>query len=335
MKRSLFLMLSLVSRVAFAQYQTEHFSNEFSLQYGVSLKGLLEFGFKRGHNPDYPHPPTVIYRITANAGIGSNFLDSWLYPTFNGELQLYNGGIGSRTRRDAHRQCTLDFIAAFTFTAGWKNYFTAQNDPGNPLKHRNVPLYYFADFGYPALQNPYRYSASIGTNVVLSTNKKRAPQRIGFVGFHASRWQISSYNDGGQPFRFLQIGDRADRYYTGGGVLSYHGDTYTQVNLIELSYHKFTGYTKNAFELSNELQLPYVNYRDKEQKYFNKSLWTLNIANLVRGVGVNLRAYNFIHYDIQHLLHWGLFNSYHLVPYKPHWSINGVYYYTANQIGLQ
>ena len=331
------LLFCLFIAPARAQYKTGTFSNAYRLQYGFSLKGTLEVGVK---NSDAVHPrlPALIYRFTAGGGVASHFVGPWLYPALNGELQFYNGGIGSRNRigaRERHRR-TLDFILAFTATAGGYNYFvTGKEERRAQLPYRNVPLYYFADFGYPALQNPYRYSGSVGTNVVLTTDRKRAVQRIGFVGFNARQFQISSYNDGGQPFRLFQVGDRKDRYYTGGGVLSYHGDTRTYLNLIELSYHKFTGYTKNAFEVSNKLQLARVNYSDEEQQYFNKSVWSITLADPARGWGVSGRMYHYLLYDVQHLLHWGLFNAYHLVPYKPHFALNGSYYFNPNRIGLQ
>ena len=132
----------------------------------------------------------------------------------------------------------------------------------------------------------------IGDNTVVreyvtisrgTTDKFKTDQRVGFFNLHLNHIQVSYFNDGGTPFDETKLGDSKDRYYTGGAVFSYHGKPYTALNLVELSFYKFTGYTKNAFEVSNKLDLAYVNYNRKEEKYYNKSLWTLNISNPNQG----------------------------------------------------
>jgi hypothetical protein len=105
--------------------------------------------------------------------------------------------------------------------------------------------------------------------------------------------------------------------------------------LIEVSFHKFTGYTNNAFELSNKLDLSFVTYRQPEQKYYNKSLWTINLANPVKGYGVNLRQYNNVKNDAQHWIHWSIINAYHISPYDDFLAVSGRYYYSQSTIGLR
>ena len=240
-------------------------------------------------------------------------------------------------RRKDHKEpgLTFDFISAFTLTAGFTNHFST--DLIDPLKEGeyNVPLYYFGDFTFPALQNPYRYSFSVGTNIIFTTDRNKTAQRVGFFNVHLNHVQISYYNDGGTPFDDSYLGDGKDRYYTGGALFSYHGKPYTAINLIELSFHKFTGYTKNAFEVSNKLDLAYVNYKNKEEKYYNKSMWTLNISNPAKGFGINIHRYNYTKWDVQHLIHFSIFNSYHLVPYDDYFSVSGIYYHTNTNIGLK
>jgi len=164
-------------------------------------------------------------------------------------------------RRPSYKKpfVTVDFITAFTLTSGFNNYFTSEH-LADTVNWHLMPLYYFADFVNPALENPYNYSLSLGTNVIASTDKNKTVQRIGFLNIHLESLQFSYYNDGGSPFDELYLGDSKDRYYTGGAMLSYSGLQKDFVNHIELSFHKFTGYTKNAFEVSNKLDLTYVNY---------------------------------------------------------------------------
>ena len=198
---------------------------------------------------------------------------------------------------------------------------------------RNIPLYYFANFSYPSLQNPYNSSLSLGTNLIFTNDKKKQKQRVGFLNIHIDRFQVSYYNDG--AWGPLPVADAFDRYHTGGGLISYHGKSYTELNLIEVAFHKFTGYTQNAFELSNKLDLSFVSYRQPEQKYYNKSLWTVNLANPVKGYGINLRQYNDIKTDAQHRIHWSIINAYHMSPYEDYIAISGQYYYGQTKIGVR
>jgi hypothetical protein len=309
-----------------AQSRRLYSNNELSFQYGFSVKGLVELNFRKIQ-------PTV-FRLCADFGFGSNLLARSLYFSFNEEVQLYNGGFGSRRRVDNKKPSfTVDFINAFTLTTGLNNYFNQDSLP--QVIKRNIPLYYFSNSTVPALQNPYNYSVSAGTNLILSTDKLRMSERVGFLNAHANKVQVSYYNDGGTPFDEAYLGDSKDRFYTGGSVISYQGDSKRDVNLVELSFQKFTGYTKNAFEVSNKMDLAFVSYNNPEEKYYNKSLWSLHIANPEKGFGVSINRYNYTDWDIQHLIHFSIFNSYHLVPYPAYFSVSGNYYHNYTNIGLR
>jgi hypothetical protein len=312
-----------------AQSKRVYSNNELSFQYGFSIKGSVELSVNK-----LTQKP--LFRISANFGMGSNLLVRALYFSINGELQLYNGGFGSK-RREANKKpgIVVDFINAFTLTTGLNNYLTSDSFSVISHTNRNMPLYYFSNFTYPALQNPYDYSVSVGTNFIVSSDKNKTSQRVGFLNLHLYRIQVSYYNDGGTPFEQTYLGDAKDRYYTGGALFSYQGNSQKGVNLIELAYEKFTGYTKNAFEVSNKLDLAFVNYNKPEQKYYNKSLWSLTIANPEKGFGLTFNRYNYTNWDIQHLIHFSIFNSYHLVPYDDHFSVSGVYYHDYTNIGLR
>jgi hypothetical protein len=310
-----------------AQSKTNFVNNVNGLQYGVSGKATIEFAFRHAK-------PNPNIRLSANAGIASNFSGPWMHPSLNIEFQFYNGGFGSRNDASFfNSRFCLDIITALTATAGINNKYRSAGSAG--LQYRNSPLYYFANFVQPALQNPFDYSLSVGTNFIFSSDGKKTSQRIGFFNFHAGKVQLSYYNDGGWPFADIYLGDRRDRYYTGGGTLSYNGRRYTLLETVELGYHKYTGFTKSAFEVSNKMNLAYVNYRKAEQKFYNRSLWILNLANPSNGFGINLRTYNYVDQDIQHKIHWGLSDAYHIVPYKAHWAYNTSYYGAISKTGLR
>jgi hypothetical protein len=307
-----------------SQNKTDFRTNQRGLQFGFSGKITAEAGTKAR--------PAINLRFSLNVGVASEFIDKWMYPSLNMELQAYNGGFGSRNH-DGQRGFCMDVITAMTVTAGIRNQFVSTNI--NLLARRNVPLYYFANFAQPALQNPFQHSFSVGTNYIFSTDGNKSSQRIGFINLHIWRFQLSYYNDGGVPIADIYLGDRRDRYYTGGATLSYNGKRNTLPETVELGFYKYTGYTKNAFEVSNKLNLAYVHYRNQEQKFYNRSLWSLNLASPSKGFGINLRTFNYVDQDFQHAIHWKLSDAYHMVPYPAHWVISGSYYSSYTKTGLR
>ena len=325
----LFLFSTGYHNSAIAQSKREYSNNELSFQYGFSIKGSVEFSLNK-------LTQTPVFRLCTNFGMGSNLLVRSLYFSINGELQLYNGGFGSKKRAGNKKPgFTLDLINAFTLTTGVNNYLTSDSLNAIVNTNRNIPLYYFSNFTYPALQNPYDYSISAGTNFIVSTDKYKTSQRVGFLNLHINRLQASYYNDGGTPFDETYLGDSKDRFYTGGALISYQDNSDKGINLIELGFKKFTGYTKNAFEVSNKMDLAFVNYNNPEQKYYNKSVWSLTVSNPEKGIGININRYNYTNWDIQHLIHFSIFNSYHLVPYDDYFSVSGIYYHDYTNIGLR
>ncbi|MBD1396837.1 hypothetical protein H9Q13_06645 [Pontibacter sp. JH31] len=325
-KRCLLLLAFLAALTPLAaQTPVDTRANPYAFQYGFSLKASIELGISK-------HAPAPVYRLVASTGVASNFLKSSLHPSLNTELQLYNGGLGSRNQRFTFKP-TFDFITSVMLTAGDKNFLYSRNQPF--VETRMVPLYYFGDFVIPPLQNPFRNSVSVGTNFIFTSDKSKKNQRVGFVNVHLNRFQISYYNDGGIGISHTRIGDRKDRYYTGGAVVSYHGQPHTVASLVEVSYHKHTGYTLNAFELSNKMYLAYMNYRDPVQEDYNKSVWSLTVTNVAQHYGASIKGYNYVRVDAQHWIHWTLFDSFHLVPYQPHLSLSGHFNRGNTTLGLR
>ncbi len=308
------------------QTTTKTNSSPLSVQTGISLKITAEFAFSKTQKSPVIH-------AAANVGVGSNFATDWLYPALNLEVDLYNGGLGSRSeKKNAFKD--LDIVAGLTFTAGTKNRFSTLNYAANA--NRIIPLYYFSDMVLPALQNPFQTSLSIGTNIIFTPmNSEKKNQRVGFLNGHYKNIQVSYFNDGGVPISDIYLGDREDKNYTGGFTLSYHGRNTDPVSLIELSYHKYTGYTKNAFEVSNNLLLNFMNYHSPEQRLYNKSRWSILAGNPSRGWSGKLSNYNNLHWDVQHVIHLGLYNTYHMVPYSQYWALSGGYYLGQTKIGLR
>lgn len=272
------------------------------LQYGGTIKLTVSCLPKTGKSE-----PKFIYRISASAGIADFWMKNIFYPSVNGELQLYNGGIGS-TNNEVFGKPNLDFILAFTLTSGY--------NIGN-LENKSF-LRYFSDFATPSLKNPYLNSVSLGTNLIFTSDKNRVTQRVGFLNLNSNDIQISYYNDG-TPFGFLFLGDGEDRYYTGGGTLSYDKFNNNTKNAysLELSFHKFTGFNKSSFDFGNETSASLVEYgKDTIQEEYNKSVLRLNTMFFNKNnvnFGAVFSIYNHNLFDVQHLIHNKLSYSFHRV----------------------
>jgi len=317
---------SLVSYNSFAQENPTFTSSSSAVQYGYSIKLITEF---RGRRDEW-----LSFRLGVSGGIGAYTGNNWFYPSLNVDLMLYHGGIGS-SRPGIKEKNFIDIegVISYTITAGWNNRMRQTSDirPGI----RNYPLYYFNNWNFPSLQNPYNYSASFGGNYVffLTHVPARANQFVGFLNIHVDRFQVNYTNDG-PPF-FLPFGDKYDRLHTGAGFISFHGDDDWLINLVEVGFNKFTGFNQSAYELANRLGNNYVFYKDEKQNYYNKSNWIINIANTTENLGLTFGLYNYVFQDVQHRIHTRGFFPFHLVPYKGFISAGPVFYYQSSRIGLQ
>lgn len=317
------LLLYISSFSACAQVSRTYNQNQLGLQYGASLKAAIEFGNK-----------APLLRLGVTSGVSRQILN-FLYPAYNIEIQLYNGGLGSRSRTPVQKKLiSFDLINAFMLTLGSQNMI--KKTGAESVNNWNVPLYCFADFSYPSLLNPYKYSLSFGTNIILPiTDKAKSKQRIGIINIHIGRFQFSYYNDGGLLIPDLYLGDAEDRFYTGGGVFSYHLPASNAIDLIELSFHKFSGYSKHSFQLADELEFAFVNYKDPSQEYYNKGYFGLNIASTTKGIGLNYRLNNGYSSDFQHKIHYQGNYSYHFSPYPVRHTLSTNYYKAFNSYSEQ
>lgn len=293
------------------------------LQAGISAKLLLEITKK------YCHP-----RISINAGAALPVF-KYLYPSVNIELDVYNGGLGTRSGSPLKESATSsDLIVAVTATAGGP-YTLKGKSPGYAFK-RNVPLQYFANFITPALQNPYDYSLSAGVNYIYALDSRKVHQKVGFIDGHVLNAQLGYYNDGGPLITGLNLGDHHDRYYTGGGFINVTLNPTHYLNNFEISYHKYTGYSKNAFELTNKMGLSFVRYSNPGLQYYNRSYWGFAAGNINNGFSVFARCNNpYNRKDFQNIIHYSMFFGYHQIPYPRFWSYGGAYFISTNTTGTK
>jgi hypothetical protein len=271
------------------------------LQYGFGFKISTSIASKR---------PVV--RVSANAGSGYEF--GPLYPTIHLQFQVYNGGIGTGFIRPQYTRFMADFSQSLMLTLGGRRAY--RNLSATDYGQRNSPLYYFSDFCTPALQNPYGFSLSVGANFITAWGKGRGRnQRAGFFDIHIGAFQFGYSNDG-TPFSGSKLGDGEDRYYTGDGFAAVHLSRKWEINTYMISYHRFTGYYKKAFEVANALFLANVDYGDTLQQYFNRSAYNFSAASMDRGLSVSFDLRNRYFKDVQHLIHLNDYWVLHQVPYR-------------------
>jgi Bacterial toxin 23 len=325
--RSCMLLLSLLCCSAvslFAQKSISYYSNPRGEQSGASIKMQAEIGDRK--NP-------FNWRLGLCAGAGGYLGGNWLYPSINADIVLYHGGLGSK--RPTYKTgpfADVEFNIAYTFTAGFSNRMK-NTSKLNPMI-RNYPLYYFNNFCTPSLQNPLNISASWGGNLIFFPTRCTTKfQQVGFLNIHVDRFQFSYTNDG-PPFS-LPFGDKFDRLHTGGGIISLHGNRNWAIDLFELGFNKFTGYSRNSYELSNQSGVIYLYYKDALQQAYNKANIYINVASARNNWGVTVSCYNSPKWDIQHIIHQTLFYPLHMVPHKKYFAVGGMFIYGAAKIGLQ
>ena len=223
-----YLQFSIVICVAlfWNQYlvaQNDFSSSDFNFTYGAATKFTIEFSPQGA----------VAYKLSVTGGIGYD-IDNAVLPTFHAGVLLFNSNsIGANQKLDWYTVQAHVFVSTMLTVRLDKRDFS-------PFQ-RNLPLYHFADFTANPLQNPYKSSLSYGCIFV----ENQESQRVGFFNANVmGRGQLSYYNDGGPVLGWA--GDNRDRYYTGGLTVSYHGDFTDLIDLVELSYHKYTGYQKTV-----------------------------------------------------------------------------------------
>ena len=293
------LIFLICSWFGHTQNSVEPNSN-YGFDLGISGKVQFEFGYR--YKPSF--------KLSVAAAIGYEIDKVHVYPTFHSGLIFFNRGpIGSKLNNPWLNIHSHFFYSAIATVRLDKRDFT--------FNERYVPLYHFSDFTANPLQNPFKSSLSYGAIWVKMSNNTQ--QRIGFFNANiVGRIQVSYYNDGGPVLSI--VGDKRDRYYTGGLVLSYHGNMRTDIHLAEVSFHKFTGYTRHAFDVGDKLQLDHVIYADPQQFAYNQQRWRITLSNFESGFSGFISFYNFNALDLQDFLHFTTSVPYH-PDYYDTWSI--------------
>jgi hypothetical protein len=156
---------------------------------------------------------------------------------------------------------------------------------------------------YYNLYNDRDHGVFLGTNFILNNHQRNQIVASGIV--NVNNFSILYYNDGPDV---LGLGDKFDRYWTGGLGIYYANNK--GFNNIELSFDQFTGYQPLIYELSNILGFDVPQYSSKKEKFnFNTSTYHLKVGfdndlSLDFGVIGSLRSQN-KHFGLQDIIHMG------------------------------
>ncbi len=245
-----------------------------------------------------------------------------LFPNYHIELDVYRGGLGSSLAPSERSRYNFELRQTLMLTAA------LDNGPAQAV--RRPVVQFISSAGHP-LADPYKTSLSLGTVFINGLNHHRH-QRVGILGMAFEGLNITYYNDG-PPFDKLKLGDRYDRWWTGGLLIGWYD--YRNANplpAIELKFEKFTGWEPKAYEVSKFFQLDYIPYRHFSQNFFNQGRWQLNLTSN-SGVGFNVTRFDKDAWDLQHFIHLNLDMTRHPPTLKERWSI-GASYDALNQTTL-
>lgn len=248
-----------------------------SLFFGKDLKWLVSY------NPNLSYP------------IGNK--NNAFIPMLDLKLGFYNNNLGSSVikpfRSDFHLLIALSPTVSASF------HEAREDNPGYiPIFTNTLPGFANTDYDWNfGLSVTYVWQFYFG-----AVTHKPISQRVSGV-FGSYRYGFANYyNDGGPILKIF--GDKEDRYWTGGGSAGFkNGETY-----IMLSYDKYTGFNKDAFQASDLLYIDNVNYYDADEVIYNSGRYSLKFLFPSINFGGTVNAWGFP-YDIQDIIHKILSNS--------------------------
>lgn len=128
--------------------------------------------------------------------------------SMNTSINIYNSGVGTRSGVLGGPDKTyIDFALSPALTIPFKFENSYMRNP--------AILNTFHNNAVSGVMNPYKNSASLGSNFVFNFNSERRNQQVGYFGFKLNQFDFNFYND-----VIPLLGDTGDRWWTGGGSLN-------------------------------------------------------------------------------------------------------------------
>ncbi len=306
MVRTIVLLLFFYSSSLIAQ--TDYFNHDIEttlsdFRYELLEENKTKIGISFGASMDLGTRRNGAIRGFASIGL----LRSVGTKNFNclfgaqSQIEIFRGGIGT----------SLENNEKFKFNVEWRNAIMALSGIESNNTAVAKPAFVSVIHDMSSLYNPLDYSFSIGTCFINGLNHSRH-QQIGFCSISILNAQFNYYNDA-TPFHLIGLGDKFDRYWTGGGDLGvYWNNNSGFITHMKLSYVNYTGYQRNLYELAGLVHMDNLPYEDQSQQMFNQGafIYKLGIKN---ELNVNFSIFEPVYSDIQYLIHYNITES----PFHP------------------
>lgn len=290
MKKHVLVCIYLFSfTFAFAQNVETTFALKAELGYNYRSKSFVSFSASIG------------FKQTIN------MLDENVFSALQLGGKIYYNGLGDNIL-DEYKKTRVDLISSFIACVGSKT---------DSLYNSNIFIKPFTPFIANAIKDEYHSSFALGGNAIFNLEGRN--QIIGFTNINLARVvQISYYNDG-PPFSSLGIGDRFDRWWTGGGHIDLYFDQGYRKDFegfwnSKISYYfdRFTGNVQNAYEVSKSFGFKYVPAKDLIENYYNRAREKFSMEFFGNGYEFSWQRIGFLNRDIQDYVHKKLDIPYHI-----------------------
>lgn len=289
MKKILFLSLFFCPLLR-GQTLTFQHGIAFSLYFGNEFKYVLSYN------------PNVYYPI-------KTWDHQAFMPMVDFKLSLYNNNLGSSVLSSFRNNVHINL--AFSPTLLYSFEEAPEENPGF------VPI--FSNTFVGQCFSPYHYNIGFSTVYIrqLGFGKVRdydKRQRLGNLIFSLKNVYINYYNDGGPVNSWF--GDSEDRFWTGGLAVGYKFLSGGSVHHISLSYDKYTGFVKHAFEAAGLLHNNQVLYKDPVEISYNSGKYSLRYRRPDAYFGGAINWWN-TPFDFQDFLHRDISSDpYHMKLHK-------------------
>lgn len=303
MKRN-YIKFAFILLLFFQEGNSQNFLNNSNIEqelidyrHEILRENQLKSALGLGASLDLGTKSNGSLRVYVTVAALKNIFNAGSFNTLIGAqsiVEIYRGGLGTSVLDTEKSKFVFEIRNSVMLLTGWDDNQRISGKPGfvNVVSNKS-PLF-----------DPLDYSISLGTTFVNGLNHDRN-QQIGTLSLSAREGRFSYYNDG-PPFNWFALGDKYDRYWSGGGSFSFHyTDNSNLLTDFTIRFDNYTGYQTNLYETVDLLKLDNIAYKQKKQQFFNQSRiqYQLGIKNQQN---VHISIYQPIYWDIQKFIHFNI-----------------------------
>lgn len=297
-----------------------HFSSkiEFGLNYRsktyVSISASV--GFKRYYFRESPE--NDVYEFIGRHSTGA----------VQTGIHMYYNGLGDNIL-DEEKKLHFDFIASILISAGIPS--------NHEILRNNIQISPLHSFLANAVYDEFLHSASLGSSVILNFEQRN--QILGFANLNIARTLVFGYYNDGPPFGNVGLGDRYDRWWTGGGFGEIYLDqgikpdvpAYLLDSKISYTFDRFTGNVQNAYNVSGTFSFRYVPAAESVENYYNRARGKIGINLFQDRFQLSAQWLGHLNNDVQNKIHKLLNMPFHLT-YAERYFIFGIQYNQSTKL---